>query len=87
MALFELVADGRDEDCGFSMLARVVRFTEGGSIASNSRHKSGFGLPSPSAAARGPRVGVIAGEALGAVVTGGTAGVEVPEVDCTSAAM
>ena len=74
MATSESVTGGSDGDCGGRSRVAIVfewiaRFNEGGSSASFSLSKPGFGLPSSSAAA--PRSGaeVGPGEALGAVVT------------------
>jgi len=69
MATSESVTDGSDRDCGGrSRVAWIAPFTEGGSRASLSLRKPGFGLSSSSAAAP-PRSGaeVGPGEALGAV--------------------
>ncbi len=74
MAPSESVTDGGERDCGGRsrvaiVVAWIARFTEGGSRASFSSRKLGFGLPSSLAAA--PKLGeeVGPGEVQGAVVT------------------
>ncbi len=74
MATSESITDDSDRGCGGRsrvaiLFAWIARTTEGGSRASFSFRKPGFGLTSSSTAAprSGAEVGL--GEALGAVVT------------------